>query len=433
VTRRLGPWSAGALVVANMIGSGAFTISGFALADLGSPALVLLAWALGGVLAAFGALSYGALGRRLPRSGGEYTVLAQLVHPFAGFLAGWLSLLAGFTAPIAAGALGLQAYFDAALGRPSGGAPWVGALAIVASALAHGARVGLGVALQNAGVALKLAGIAAFVAIGAAHAGQATAELLAPPARIDLGALATTVVWVSFAYSGWNAAIYVASELRDPGRNLTRSLAGATALVTVAYLALNAVFLAAAPPEALAGKAEVGAVAAEALGGAGLRRALAGLVALALLTSISSMLMAGPRVYAQMAEDGMLPAFLRARGDVPRAAIALQAALALVVTASSGLAALFGYAGFLLSASAAATVLVLMRLRRREGAERVPLPGWPWLPGAFVAVTFAVAAMMAVREPVVAGLGLLTVAAGVPVYWLAGGARSAVLRAEEER
>jgi APA family basic amino acid/polyamine antiporter len=420
-------------VVANMIGSGAFTISGFALADLGSPALVLLAWALGGVLATFGALSYGALGQRLPRSGGEYTVLAHLVHPIAGFLAGWLSLLAGFTAPIAAAALGLQAYYDAALGRPGGGAPWVGALAIVLSALAHATRVRVGVSLQNAAVALKLAGIAAFVAVGAAHAGPGVASVLAPPTRFDLGALATTVVWVSFAYSGWNAAIYVASELREPARNLTRSLVGATVLVMLAYLALNAVFLTAAPAASLAGKAEVGAIAAEALGGAGLRRALAGLVALALLTSISSMLMAGPRVYAQMAEDGMLPGFLRAQGDVPRAAILAQAALALVVTASSGLAALFGYAGFLLSASAAATVLALMGLRRREGADRVPLPGWPWLPATFVALTLAAALLMAVREPVVAGLGLLTLAAGVPVYLLTGAARGAAFRAGEER
>jgi len=416
-----------------MIGSGAFTISGLALADLGSAALVLLAWVLGGVLATFGALSYGALGRRLPRSGGEYTVLAQLVHPLAGFLAGWLSLLAGFTAPIAAGALGLQAYFDAALGRPSGGTPWAGGLAIVLSALAHATRASLGVSLQNVAVALKLAGIAVFVAIGVAQVGPGVAHALAPPARFDLGALATTVVWVSFAYSGWNAAIYVASELREPARNLTRALVGATALVTLAYLALNTVFLTAAPEASLAGKAEVGAVAAEALGGESLRRALSGLVALALFTSISSMVMAGPRVYAQMAEDGVLPRFLRAQGDVPRAAILAQAALALVVTAASDLAALFGYAGFLLSASAAATVLVLIRLRRREGAERVPLPGWPWLPASFVVVTSAAALLMAVREPLVAGIGVLTVAAGLPVYLFAGGARGAALRAGGER
>jgi len=416
VTRHLGAWSAGALVVANMIGSGAFTVSGFALAALGSPGLVLLAWLLGGAIATCGALSYGALGRRLPLSGGEYTLLSRAVHPLAGFLAGWVSLLAGFTAPIAVAALGLQAYFDAALGRPAG-PPWIGALAIVVIALVHAARLRLGVRLQNAAVALKLAGIAAFVGFGASRAGGRFEDALTLPASFDLGAMATTLVWVSFAYSGWNAAVYVAGEIRDPARSLTRSLVGATAVVTLAYLALNAVFLLAAPAAELSGKAEIGAVAAQALGGAGLRQALAALVAVALFTSISSMLMAGPRVYAQMAEDGVLPDFLRARGGVPRAAVAVQAALALIVTASSGLAELLGYAGFTLSLSSAATVAALIWLRRREGAELVPLPGWPFVPGLFVAATATAALLMVVHEPLVAGIGLLTLLAGLPVYW----------------
>jgi APA family basic amino acid/polyamine antiporter len=409
-----------------MVGSGAFTVSGLALAALGSPGPVLLAWALGGVIAACGALSYGALGGRLPISGGEYTLLARTVHPLAGFLAGWLSLFAGFSAPIAVAALGLEAYAGAALGRP-GGPPWLGALAIAGAALAHAARLRLGVALQNAAVLLKLAGIAAFVGVGAARAAERSESLLVLPVSLDPWALASTVVWVSFAYSGWNAAVYVASEIRDPARNLTRSLVGATALVSAAYLALNAVFLLAAPAPELAGKTEIGAIAAGALGGVALRRALAALVALALLTSISSMLMAGPRVVAQMAEDGLLPRCLRARGGAPRAAIALQALLALGAVASSSLADLLGYAGFMLSLSSAATVLALMWLRAREGAERVPLPGWPFVPGLFVAVTASAALSLVVREPDVAGLGLLTLAAGLPVYLFARGPQVAAL------
>jgi APA family basic amino acid/polyamine antiporter len=276
--------------------------------------------------------------------------------------------------------------------------------------------VRLGVALQNVTVLLKLAGIAAFIGVGVARAGEPAASLLAWPAHFDPWAFASTVVWVSFAYSGWNAAVYVASELDDPERDLVRALVGSTALVTLAYLALNAVFLLAAPLAALAGKAEIGAVAAEALGGAGLRRALAALVALALLTSISAMLMAGPRVVARMADDGLLPRFLRSGPGAPRAAIALQAALALAAVASSGLAALLGYAGFLLGVSAAATVLALMWRRHRDGAEAVPLPGWPIVPGGFVAVTAGSALALAVREPSLLLFGTLTLAAGFPVY-----------------
>ncbi|MEX2208105.1 MAG: amino acid permease [Myxococcota bacterium] len=432
MTRQLGAWSAGALVVANMVGSGAFTVSGFALAELGEPGPVLLAWAVGGAIATGGALCYGALGRRLPLSGGEYALLSRTVSPLAGFLAGWVSLVAGFSAPIALAALGVQAYADAALGR-SAGAPWLGALAIAVCALAHALRTRVGVGLQNAAVTLKLAGIAAFVAIGALGAGARIPDAFVWSASVDPGAFALSVVWVSFAYSGWNAAIYVASELREPAR-LSRALVCATALVTLAYLALNAVFLSAAPAAVLAGKAEIGAIAAESLGGPALRRALAALVAFALVTSISSMLMAGSRVYAQMAEDGLLPRFLRARGGVPRASIALQALLALALSVSSGFAELLGYAGFLLSLSSAATVLALVRLRLREGASRVPLPGWPWLPIAFVAATSGSALALVWREPFVLGLGAVTLASALPVYrWMAVTRARARARASSSR
>ena len=164
--RRLGLTSSAALVVANMIGVGVFTTSGFALADLGRPEWVLLAWGIGGLMAICGALSYGALARRIPESGGEYTFLSKTVHPLAGFLAGWVSLLVGFTAPIAAAALGLQAYLADSFGL--GGRPeWICTAAILIAGLMHGLRLQAGVVLQNTAVGLKLAVIGAFVLLGA--------------------------------------------------------------------------------------------------------------------------------------------------------------------------------------------------------------------------------------------------------------------------
>jgi len=416
--RRIGLTSAAALVVANMIGAGVFTTSGFALADLGRPGTVLLAWAVGGVLALCGALSYGALARRIPESGGEYTFLTRTLHPLLGFLAGWVSLLAGFTAPIAAAALGLQAYLVGSGGmtlRPE----WVGTGAILAAGLMHGMRLREGVALQNLAVGVKLAAIAAFVVLGAFELGGGARYGAALSTSFEPGAFAVTLVWISFSYSGWNAAVYVAGEMRDPERDLPRALMLATAVVTLAYVSLNAVFLYAAPADALAGKAQVGAIAAEFLGGPGLRRALTVLVALALFTSISSMVMAGPRVYARMAEDGLFPRALAPAGGIPRRAVALQVVLAVVVVWTTGLVELLGYIGFTLSLSASATVLGLIRLRRREGAERVPVPGHPWVPGLFVLASASTAAFMISRQPWEAGWGLLTIAAGVPVYfWL---------------
>ncbi len=400
-----------------MIGAGVFTTSGFALADLGSPDVVLLAWAVGGVLALCGALCYGALARRLPESGGEYLFLAATLHPLAGFLAGWVSLLAGFTAPIAAAALGLQAYLLA--GSESAGRPeWLGSGAIVLAGLMHGLRLQTGVWLQNLAVGVKLLAIAVLVLLGALALPGAPQEVHSLPVRLELGAFAVTLVWISFAYSGWNAAVYVAGEVRDPEWTLPRSLLLATGIVTLVYLALNAVFLYGAPAEALAGRPEVGAIAAEHLGGPALRRALSVLVALALFTSISSMVMVGPRVYARMAADGVFPPVFRFEAGVPAAAIALQVGLAVALVWSTGLAQLLGYIGFTLGLSAAAAVVGLLLLRRREGPERVPIPGFPWVPAVFVGASLATAAFMIWRQPREAGLGLLTIALGLPVRWL---------------
>jgi APA family basic amino acid/polyamine antiporter len=410
---RLGLPSAVALVVANTIGTGVFTTSGFALADLGRPSIVLLAWAVGGLIALCGAISYGALARRFPESGGEYLFLSRIVHPAAGFLAGWVSLLAGFTAPIAAAGLGLHAYLAAAVDVPLR-PEWVGTAAIGAAALMHGLRLRQGVVLQNVAVAVKIAVIAAVVVFGWLRLPEAT-----PPAAsvdFEVGAFAVTLVWISFSYSGWNAAVYIAEDLRDPTRMLPRSLVSATLCVTAVYLGLNAVFVYAAPVDQLAGKADVGAVAFEAMGGPPARRAISVLVSLALFTSISSMVMAGPRVYAKMAADGLFPRVFRAGGDVPAAAVMLQAGLALVVVWVSGLAELLGYIGFTLGLSAAATVSALFWVRMRDGSRRVPVPGFPWTPGLFVLATLATAGFMIVREPVQAGLGLATILAAVPLY-----------------
>jgi APA family basic amino acid/polyamine antiporter len=401
-----------------MIGAGVFTSSGFALADLGTPARVLLAWALGGASALSGALCYGALARTLPESGGEYTFLARTLHPLAGFLAGWISLLAGFTGPIAAAALGLSAYLDSTF--ELGGDPrWIGTAAILAAGGLHGVRLTPGVVAQNAAVGLKLALIAVFVGIGTwkLRAGEPLARAPAgafDPIAFDPGALAVSLVWISFAYSGWNAVAYVAGEVRDPERNLPRALVAGTLLVTAAYLALNAVFVLAAPLEVLAGKAEVGAIAAEALGGPALRRFLTAIVALALYTSVSSMVMAGPRVYARMAADGFLPGFFAFGGSsVPGRAILLQVAASVAVVWVAELGELIGTIGFTLGLCAAAAVVGCLVLRAREGAERVRVPGFPLVPLYFLGTTLFSSVYLVVRRPAEAASGLAIVALGL--------------------
>jgi APA family basic amino acid/polyamine antiporter len=417
--RRLGLGSATALVVANMVGVGVFTTSGFSLADLGRPEWVLLAWLVGGLIAMCGALSYGALARRMPESGGEYYFLSRLLHPSVGFLAGCVSLLAGFTVPIAAAALTMEAYIADSFEVPVSPG-WIGTATITVAAVMHGLRPAYGVNLQNIAVVAKVLLILGFIAFGASRLpGLPNQPTLTTVAKsFDIPAFAVTLVWISFAYSGWNATVYLAGEVRDPDRTLHRSLWLGTVIVTLAYLGLNTVFVYAAPVEELAGKGEVGAIAAQALGGPELRRAVSALVALALFTSVSAMMMAGPRVYAKMAEDGLFPTLLASRGEAPTLAVCLQAGLAIVLVWVSQLRELLGYIGFTLGVTAALTVIGLLRLRAIEGPERIPIPGYPWVPWIFVLSTFGASSVMFLRQPLEAGLGLVTILGGLPIYWL---------------
>lgn len=403
--RQLGLSSAVALVVASMIGTGVFTTSGFLLADLKSPWLVLGAWVAGGALAALGALCYGALGRRIPESGGEYIFLTQTLHPAAGFLAGWVSLLVGFSAPLAAAAMGFGEYL-----RPwFGGMPprVSGTLLILTFGALHAANVRSGARAQDWTVLIKVLLIIAFVGYGFTHLPSFVNDH-SPPVAVST--FAVSLVWVSFSYSGWNAAVYVGGEIREPGRNLPRALLLGTGIVTVLYLGLNAVFVFAAPIENLAGKLDIGRVAAEAIGGPALGRAVSWLVALALVTSVSSLTMAGPRVYARMAAAGHLPRWLAAPSGPPRAAILFQIVIALALLWSAAYEQLLTFIGFTLGLSAAATVFGLIVLRRREGAG-LAVPGWPWVPWLFVLSTLAITGFTIFRRPweSAAGLGTLFV------------------------
>ena len=412
--RSLGLTSATALVVANMIGAGVFTTSGFLLADLGSPLYVLLAWAVGGVQAALGAVCYGALARRIPESGGEYRFLSRALHPAAGYVAGWLSLLVGFSAPLAAAAFAFGTYARPWLGGSSPAA--AGSILIAAFAAVHACEVRRGAQVQNGAVLLKVALIAAFAAFSLAAGEAPPAE---PPHPFPLAAFGVSLVWISFSYSGWNAAVYIAGEIRDPERTVPRSLILGTGLVTVLYLALNAAFVLAAPAAELAGRLEVGRIAARAVGGAVLEEAVAGLIALVLVSSVSSLVMAGPRVYAQMAADGYLPRRLAVVSGPPRAAIAVQAGLALFFLWSATFEALLTWIGFTLSLSTAAAVTALIVLKSREGAK-MEVPGWPFVPWLFLAGVAAMTVFTVAQRPLESLVGLATIAAGLAAWRLHG-------------
>jgi APA family basic amino acid/polyamine antiporter len=272
----------------------------------------------------------------------------------------------------------------------------------------HGAHVRHGAAVQNLAVLIKVAVILSFVTIACLRLN------LPPPVAsrsFPYAAFGVSLVWISFSYSGWNAAIYIGGEIRDPERNLPLSLLLGTGLVTVLYLALNAVFVYAAPVADLAGKLEIGRIAAKEIGGPSLANAVSALVALVLVSSVSSMVMAGPRVYARMAADGYLPRWLAMAEGPPRAATALQCALALAMLWTSTFDSLLTYIGFTLGLSTAATVVGLMVLRVREGRQLI-VPGWPWVPVLFLLGVLAMAGFTIWQRPRESVFGFATMAIG---------------------
>jgi APA family basic amino acid/polyamine antiporter len=428
-TRQLGTAHAAALIVASMVGTGIFTTTGVLLSSLRSPPLVLIVWALAGLLALCGAAVYAELGAMMPRAGGEYVYLSRAFGPAIGFLSGWIALFVGFAAPTAAGALAFGKYLQVV-------APWappkLAALALLAVLTAvHMIDVRFGASLQTtlAGLVVALAVTFIVAALASGHGqwsrlsagadGEAVGHA-AGGSPVSAGAIAVGLVYVSYAYSGWNGAGYLAGEIRDPGRSLPRALALGTGLVTALYLALNAVFLWSAPQSALVGQVEVANVAALALFGPRGAILLSSLVALALAGFVSAMLMSGPRGTFAMAEDGL---FFRALGrtnahGAPTLAVALQGALAIVAAATAAFDPILVYVGFTLTVSSAAAVVAAFVLRRREPQADRPHRafGWP-LTGLLFLVLAVFMVVLSVHErPAETAAGLITVLTGAVAY-----------------
>ncbi len=416
-----GLWTLTFLVVANMVGAGVFTTSGFTLQSLGSPYLVLAAWAVGGLIALAGAASYGQLIRMMPESGGEYLFLSRAAHPLVGFVAGWVSLIAGFTGAIAFAATALESYAMPATLRPD----WlpvntVAVLAVVVGAVFHGFKSQVGAIFQNIAVVLKLVLLGSFIVaaavmlpidswVGGSKAVSVTASSLPV-------AFAGALVWISLSYSGFNAAVYIAEESRNLKKTVPRSLIIGASIVMVLYLLLNAVFVCAPPYEIVAGKEDVAAVAAEWIGGHKLATFVRVIISIALFTSVSSMMMAAPRVYRKMADDGMLPKLLAGGGDAPRVAVMAQAVLATLFIMISSLQGLLSYLGLTLSLCAAFSVgcLFLPSVRCQPYIHISSL-----LPILYLVSTLGAAVIMTYGEPIQLIATALTVVVGVMAYFIA--------------
>jgi APA family basic amino acid/polyamine antiporter len=380
----------------------------------------MAAWAVGGVIAICGALSYGGLVRHITDSGGEYLFLSRIIHPVAGFIAGWVSFLAGFTGAIAFAARAFETY--AFPSRPDWLPDGAAAAVLVAlSALLHGIRVEAGALSQNIAVGIKVALITGFLIFAASVAvGQGAAPAPVDLAPFSLPVFAGSLVWISLSYSGFNAAVYVAGEAKDAQRSAPRALWVGTLIVTALYLALNAAFVYLPPLAAVQGKEDVAAQAAMAIGGPPAALAIRLIILLSLATSVFSLVMAGPRVYARMADDGVFPSFFRFKDGAPTAAIMLQAAFAIAVITIADLKDLLSYLGFTLSMTAALTVAALFVVHKREGRRAVAVWGYPVTPIVYVGATLLLAGIAGSRSPIELLTAVITIVSGSVVFYAFG-------------
>jgi len=409
-----------ALVVGNAVGAGIYTTSGFSLADLGSREWVVLAWFVGGLIALMGAISYGMLVRRLTESGGEYLYLSRSIHPLAGFIAGWVSLLAGFPGAIAFAASAFESYARAALpSLASVPLDLIAVLVTLGAGVIHIVQVKTGALTHELFVTIMmLLLIGIIVWSGLAFLTNPALPTTEPLAIVSFNifTFANSLVWISLSYSGFNAAAYVAGEVHDARRRVPRGMIIGTLITMVLCVAINAIMLYGTNSELLSGQADVAAIAAQAMSGLSGRRVIELLIAVSLLTSITAMVLAGPRVYAKMAEDGALPKFFSARaGQPPRASIMLQVASALMLILIADLRSLLSYLGLTLSLCLALAVSSLFVRHWRLGEK--PSSAWyPLAPIIFVLCTSLFAVLSAINEPKQFYAAIPTVVVGVIAY-----------------
>jgi APA family basic amino acid/polyamine antiporter len=440
--RRLGPFDAAAIIVSNVIGGGILFTPPQIAASVPGALLFLSTWVAGGLLAFAGAMAYAELAALKPRAGGEYVYLRAAFGPLAAFLTGWTSFVAGFSGAIATSAVVLAFYLGRFIPAAGNSTPFlsvpivpgiivlslspqsvIAVAAIFGMAWIHRRGVGPGRLVGNVLATLKVSALVLFVALGFSIGMGDAANITGTAGPVAATGWLLALIPVMFTYSGWNAAAYVAEEIREPGRNVPRALALGTAAVIALYLLLNVLYLYVVPVGELATiKGSMLDFIADRLLGSVAGNIMAVVSIISLLASISAMTFAGPRVYFAMARDGVFfrrAAVVHPRYRTPGVAILAQAAWSSMLVLTAKADALVNYTGFAIILFSGVAVVALFVLRAKQpGADR-PFRAWgyPFAPGIYAVVSFAILANSLYSGPAAIGAGALIIAAGIPVYF----------------
>jgi len=435
--RQLGLFSVTNIVIANMIGAGIFTTSGLLMGGLNNPILMLILWVGGGIIALCGALCYGELGASIPSAGGEYIYLSRLFHPLAGFLSGWISFFVGFSAPIAASALGFSEYFTRAFpqliewGNPIILKKLYAVFVIVVFTVIHIRGIEFGAKVQNYLTFLKVVLIVGLVALGF-FSGRGNFDHLFQGADFNFNfrgykVIGLSLMWIMFAYSGWNASAYIGSEIKNPRRNLPYSLIFGTGIVLFLYVCLNMLYVYALAPEKMNGVISIGGLAMENLFGSSMQNIFSVLISFALFSSLSAFIILGPRVYFSMARDGY---FFKFASDVhpvfrvPAKSILLQCGIAIIVVLSGTFDQILTYMGFSLGIFPILAVIGVIKLRYTNKSE-LKMPGYPFVPMIYLIPSVLILILSFLERPIESSGAIVTILIGIPVFFAFRKARAA--------
>ena len=441
--RRLGPFDAAAIIVANVIGGGILFRSPAVAAAIPDATWFLLAWAGGGVLAFMGAIAYAELAALRPKAGGEYVYLREAFGPLAGFLTGWTSFVAGFSGALAASAVFLIVTLNRFIPGVANDTPLLAipipgtsnavtfsihtlaaSAVIIVAALIHIRGVGPGRIASNVLTTLKIVSLVVFIAFGLTAGTGSPSNITETAGSVTSTGVLFAFIPIMFTYSGWNAASYMAEEIHDPGRNVPRALLMGTVAVIAVYVLINVLYLYVIPIGELAtlgGRSILDVVGDRLLGErAGDIMAIVAIISLA--AGINAWTFAGPRVYFAMARDNTFfksAARVHPKYKTPAASIVAQAILAIILVLTGSLDSIANYVGFAITLFAGTAVAAVFVLRKREPNAARPFKafGYPWTPAIFVLVSLAIVLNAFYSDPELTGWGTLIILAGIPLYY----------------
>jgi len=405
------------MVVANMIGTGIFTSIGFQVMPdaIPDPFSIMMIWLIGGIFSLCGALAYAEVATTLRESGGEYTFLSKIYHPVLGLASGWVSLIVGFSAAIASLALASGEYLGPITDQMAPGMPVgfmtkaIGVSLIILVTLIQLKGVESGGGFQNIMTYVKLGFIVVLVLSpllllpSSSSSGVSFAPSEISSSTILGMPFAGSLVWVLFAYSGWNASAYIAGNMIDPKKNLPFSLLVGTGVVTCIYLALTAVFMYTCSFDEMRGVVDVGNIVVNKVFSPNTALVFGALFALALVAGINAMFIAGPRVTQKMGLDYPLLYKLgqQSENGAPVNAILLQTVLSSIMVVFSDFKSIIEYIGITLTIFSVLTVSGVFVLRSKGMANENTIKTWgyPITPLIFIAVSIWMIFYFAQNDP----------------------------------